>query len=206
MRPKLLFVDDDENWLNAIRRALRGKTAAWDLHFAAGASEALHRCENEPFDVVVSDYCMPGVNGGQLLRRLGELRPEMMQVLCSCLQEGGPDGPAAIVAGEFIQKTAPIESLVAVIERALSMQALVRRRAVDRLLRALAEMPYATDLDVHIRAERAPNGELRATAEIVCPTLELRYRVPVALGRNAVAASSSPDGAFNRPINASCAP
>jgi len=66
----ILFVDDEPNFLNGIRRMLRGQRDEWDMEFVNSVDEALKRCSETEFDTVVSDVNMPGRNGLDLLAAL----------------------------------------------------------------------------------------------------------------------------------------
>jgi len=71
-KQRVLFVDDEANFLNGIRRLLRSEARDWDMHFAQGAEEALAATEEFSFDVIVSDVSMPGKSGLELLAELQE--------------------------------------------------------------------------------------------------------------------------------------
>lgn len=70
VRRRILFVDDEPNFLSGIRRMLRAYRDRWELHFAEGADEALACCHETAFDVIVSDVNMPGKTGFDLLEAL----------------------------------------------------------------------------------------------------------------------------------------
>ncbi len=67
---KILFVDDEPNFLNGIRRMLRGQRDTWSMEFVNSVDEALQRAWETDFDTIVSDVNMPGKNGLDLLRAL----------------------------------------------------------------------------------------------------------------------------------------
>jgi HD-like signal output (HDOD) protein/ActR/RegA family two-component response regulator len=71
-KPGVLFVDDNENILQGLRRNLRPMHQEWDLHFATGGAEALKLMGEKPVDVIVSDMRMPGMDGSELLRQVRE--------------------------------------------------------------------------------------------------------------------------------------
>ncbi len=66
-RKRLLFVDDEPNFLNGIRRMLRSHRDAWDMEFVNSVDEAVSLTENAEFDAVISDVNMPLKNGLDLL-------------------------------------------------------------------------------------------------------------------------------------------
>lgn len=85
-RPRFLFVDDEENILKALRRVVADEP--WDCDFVASAEQALLFLRGAPpFDVVVSDYRMPGMNGVELLHLLKEQYPKTIRVILSSYAE-----------------------------------------------------------------------------------------------------------------------
>jgi len=77
----ILFVDDDPNLLEGLRRMLREKREVWEMSFVESGSEALAVLDGSHFDVVVADYKMPGMNGFELLERVKVAYPHIKRVL-----------------------------------------------------------------------------------------------------------------------------
>jgi putative two-component system response regulator len=69
-RKKVLFVDDEPNFLAGLRRMLRGQRDQWDFFFAGGVDEALELVKRERIDTIVSDVNMPRKTGFDLLTEL----------------------------------------------------------------------------------------------------------------------------------------
>ena len=76
----ILFVDDDANILNGLRRRLRSTRPEWNLHFANSGSEAIELAENKDLDVIVSDIQMPGMDGVTLLETLQKTHPDAVRI------------------------------------------------------------------------------------------------------------------------------
>ena len=76
---ELLFVDDDDEFRGtaAQRFARRG----FHVQQAPGVNDALRLLQDRQFDVVVSDFAMPGLTGIDLLQRIKELSPECEVIL-----------------------------------------------------------------------------------------------------------------------------
>jgi response regulator RpfG family c-di-GMP phosphodiesterase len=75
----VLFVDDEPNVLNGIRRGLRND---FDVHTAASGKEALSLiAEGSPFAVIVSDCRMPEMDGIELLQRCSQTAPLSIRVM-----------------------------------------------------------------------------------------------------------------------------
>lgn len=78
---RVIFVDDEPNVLRALRRVLRGVAAEWSVTFVASGEEALGLLESESYDALVTDFMMPGMDGGELLRRGFRLQPNLVRIM-----------------------------------------------------------------------------------------------------------------------------
>ena len=67
---KLLFVDDEPQFLAAMQRLLRRHQDEWQVLFAKSVQEALGLITTNSFDVILSDVQMPGKSGFDLLAEL----------------------------------------------------------------------------------------------------------------------------------------
>ncbi|MFG5863373.1 HD domain-containing phosphohydrolase [Metapseudomonas sp. CR1201] len=78
-RPTLLLVDDEEHILSALRRVLHGEP--YELLTASGGNEALAVLAANDVDLVVSDACMPGLDGPALLAEVQQRWPGTLRLL-----------------------------------------------------------------------------------------------------------------------------
>ncbi|MEW6534252.1 MAG: HD domain-containing phosphohydrolase [Candidatus Auribacterota bacterium] len=125
---KLLFVDDEPNVLNAIRRQLGRK---FDVSTATSGSEGLNLMSNgSSFAVVVSDMRMPEMNGVEFLGKVKQNAPETVRVMLT----GYADMDSAIAAVNegnifrFITKPCPSDLLEKVLLSAVDQYHLVKAR------------------------------------------------------------------------------
>jgi response regulator RpfG family c-di-GMP phosphodiesterase len=72
MKKQVLFVDDEPNFLNGVRRMLRAYRDEWEFSFAQSVDEAVETVAAHDFDTIVSDVSMPGKTGLDLLKILKE--------------------------------------------------------------------------------------------------------------------------------------
>ena len=88
---RLMLVDDEPNVLFALQRTLAmafmkdGEGVAIEIF--DNPLEALDRAAKQPFDVVVSDYRMPQMDGIAFLRHFRELQPDVPRLILSADQE-----------------------------------------------------------------------------------------------------------------------
>jgi CheY-like chemotaxis protein len=118
---RILLVDDNAHGLSARRSVLEelGATIATASH----AAEALERLADQPFDLVVTDYKMPRMNGVELIARLRKQSPGLPVILISGFVDSLGLSEATTGADVVIQKS---NNEVAHLVRAVSR--LLRRR------------------------------------------------------------------------------
>jgi putative nucleotidyltransferase with HDIG domain len=90
--PRVLFVDDESHVLDALREGMQRNTDRWNMSFAHSAEDALAQFEVAPFDAVVTDMGMAGMDGMLLLERIRGRRPFTGRIVLS-----GPMEPAVAV-------------------------------------------------------------------------------------------------------------
>jgi signal transduction histidine kinase len=116
---KILFVDDDQTVLDALRRGLCRR---YDMATAAGPAAGLAALqENGPFAVVVSDLRMPGMDGVSFLKAAKERCPATVPLMLT----GHGDLTAAMAAVNeghifrFLTKPCPMPTLCLALDAAL---------------------------------------------------------------------------------------
>jgi len=77
-RARVLFVDDEERILTALKTIFRGR---YHVLTAANGKEALDFISKFKIPVIVSDQRMPGMLGVELLRRARDLSPDSVRIL-----------------------------------------------------------------------------------------------------------------------------
>jgi HD-like signal output (HDOD) protein/ActR/RegA family two-component response regulator len=138
---RVLFVDDEPNLLAGLRRMLRFKRGEWEMEFAEGGEQALERLAERPFDVVVSDMRMPGMDGGQLLAHVRRLYPGTARVILS-----GHADRAAIISAvgptqQYLAKPCEVDVLVGVLDRVLSVRDLIADDHLAGMLGGVESLP-----------------------------------------------------------------
>ncbi|NIU00651.1 MAG: response regulator [Nitrosopumilaceae archaeon] len=72
---RLLIVDDEESITFTLYQTFINASIDCEVVTASRAEEALQRFEKSPFDIVITDLAMPGMDGLELLAILKKKRP-----------------------------------------------------------------------------------------------------------------------------------
>lgn len=134
---RILFVDDERNVLDGLRRMLRPMRDEWEMRFCESARDALATVEEEPFDVVVSDMRMPGMDGAALFAELSRRHPEIVRIVLSGHSSRETTLKSVGVAHQFLAKPCDTEALKSTIDHAFALRNLL---ASDALRQALSKM------------------------------------------------------------------
>src|SRR5689334_4246696 len=117
MKKHILFVDDEPNVLEGLRRMLRPQRNEWNMAFVSSGEEALNELKRTPFDVLVSDMRMPKMDGMSLLSQVRAEYPHIVRIVLSGYSEYETALRAVPVANQFLMKPCDAETLKHVIER-----------------------------------------------------------------------------------------
>jgi PAS domain S-box-containing protein len=80
---RVLHVDDDAGFLAVAKQCLE-EQSPFQVDTARSAKEALKKLKHSEYDVIVSDYQMPGKNGLELIRQLRQEGKDIPFILFTC--------------------------------------------------------------------------------------------------------------------------
>ena len=112
---KILVVEDDSD----IRRlyAIGLNQRGYEVKLAANGAEAVDRIHAEQPDLIVLDWIMPLMDGGEVLDRIATGLGQMIPVIVVSGQILPVDGPPDRRVGHWLTKPVAIDDLVREIER-----------------------------------------------------------------------------------------
>lgn len=142
MTEKILFVDDEPQLLQSIKRQLRKR---FDISIAEGGEEALQVLRDEgPFAVIVADMRMPGMDGVQLLERVKAGWPDTVRMMLTgnADQETAADAVNKGQVFRFLNKPCSTPILVPALALALRHYKLVtaEKELLDKTLKGSVSM------------------------------------------------------------------
>lgn len=121
MSKRILIVEDEEKLARFIELELIHE--GYEVEKSGNGRDALELAEREPFDLILLDIMLPGLNGLEVLRRLQRVKE--VPVILLTARDAVNDKVAGLDAGavDYITKPFAIEELLARIRVALKLHA-----------------------------------------------------------------------------------
>jgi DNA-binding NtrC family response regulator len=115
--PRILLVDDEERFRANLQKLLTTQGLA--VSARGSGAEALEQLKREPYDVIVLDIRMPGLDGLATLGEIKKINPEVEVIILT----GHASMDAAMEINrlggyDYLMKPCPLEELVLKIEAA----------------------------------------------------------------------------------------
>jgi DNA-binding NtrC family response regulator len=91
---KILVADDDEAILSILNNAL--SILGYDTVLARSGDEALEKFKKGKFDILISDFMMPGLTGKELISAVKEIKPDFPAIMITGYPLAFPPGIAKL--------------------------------------------------------------------------------------------------------------
>ena len=165
---RILFVDDEPNVLAGLRRMLRPMRTDWYMAFVESGHEALERMAEKPFDVVVSDMRMPGMDGAELLAEVAQRYPDTVRFVLSGQSDRETIFRALVPMHQFLSKPCDPAVLKNTVARAFALRTLLGGDSVKRGVANMSAMPAMPELYAELVKElRHPEASVASVARII---------------------------------------
>jgi putative nucleotidyltransferase with HDIG domain len=167
-KQQILFVDDEPMVLQGLQRLLRAFRNEWDMAFVASGLEALARLAEHPFDIIVSDMRMPGMNGAELLKEVMRRYPAMVRIVLSGHADRELVSQCVGVAHQYISKPCEPEQLKAMIRNACILSGRLVDEDVRRVIGGIDRLPIVPELYLQLKtALKDEDVDARALGAII---------------------------------------
>jgi putative nucleotidyltransferase with HDIG domain len=175
---RILFVDDEPSVLDGLRRTLRAWRGEWETAFARSGHEALALMAEQPFDVIVSDMRMPGMDGAQLLDEVTRRFPSAVRIMLS----GQADRESVVrcvgPTHQYLSKPCEAAQLKATIDRALSLRQWMNEPSIQRVIAQVTSLPSLPALYSELVAElQSPDCSLTRIGEIIARDVAMTAKI-----------------------------
>ena len=175
---RVLFVDDEPRLLQGLKRMLRGTRQEWELGFAASGAEALATLEQSPYDIVVSDMRMPGMDGAQLLSEVMRRYPKTVRIILSGQSDEESILRCVGKAHQFLAKPCDPDTLTSTIERASALRELLTSESLTKLISQVESLPSLPSLYMMLlEVLSKPEASLQMVADVISRDVGMMARV-----------------------------
>lgn len=177
-KKSVLFVDDEPNILAGLRRMLRGMRAEWDMAFAESGPEALKILAEKPFDVIVTDMRMPGMDGAELLNKVSSLYPQMVRIVLSGQSDREMIFKSVGPAHQYLTKPCDAQTLKTVVGKACALRDILKEETVKKMVSRIKSLPSIPSLYFELIKEiENPEGSMANVGRIISKDLGMTAKI-----------------------------
>lgn len=178
MKKRILFVDDEVMILQGLQRMLRPMREEWEMEFIDSGAKALERMRPAPFDVVVSDMRMPGMNGAEFLTAVMKRHPKTIRLILS----GHADKELILqcvgATHQYLAKPCDADALKATVLRASNLESNLQSESLRKLVGQLSHLPSIPSLYMEIvEIANHPGASLDDVAQVIARDLAMTARI-----------------------------
>ncbi|MBU1107733.1 MAG: HDOD domain-containing protein [Candidatus Riflebacteria bacterium] len=177
---KLLFVDPDNNALDAYRRLIKAMRPAWSSSFAATGRDAMSVMRKLKPDVLVTELNMTVENGVDLLKTVQKFYPDVIRIVLS----SEPDAQAETIlnatqsAHRFLVKPCKGESLIAHVEQAAELRKIIFSEELRKIIGGIPYLPSLPQLYHELlKAMESPLISVAEIGDIIARDMSMTTRV-----------------------------
>ena len=150
---RILFVDDDPDFLDSLRDVFRHEPAGWDFKFAQSGEQAWELAAHDPMDAIVADLSMPRMDGAQLLTKVMNRHPRTVRIILTGQDDRATAAKLLGVAHRYLAKPCDAPALRTTLTRAFALSETLASEQVQQLTSQIKSLPSLPDLYVQLLNE-----------------------------------------------------
>jgi signal transduction histidine kinase/DNA-binding response OmpR family regulator len=149
VKETIVVVDDEEHARNAVARIL--KSNGYTVHALPGGQEAIDFASRQPFDLLLTDFRMPGMDGLTTVRAVRRINPQVVAIIMTANNSVDLAVQSLNLGVHgFVIKPFTIHELLTTINQTLERQQLIRE---NTKMRALVDIFGATEALILAKAD-----------------------------------------------------
>lgn len=178
MKTNILFVDDEQEFINSLKRQIKYVSEEWNPFFAENGKEALELLEKQPIDIILTDIYMPGMDGEQLLNTVKEKYPQTIRLILT----GQPDNEKALQATRYahqvIEKPFDYENLKLRIEKSLFLKNYLQNDNLTKQITGIGNLPSLPSLFIKLeKVLKTPDVSMQKVGEIISQDIAMTAKI-----------------------------
>jgi HD-like signal output (HDOD) protein/CheY-like chemotaxis protein len=165
---RVLCVDNNPDELALLRRMLGRMKGDWIIECADNGPLAIQKMFQSPFDVVVSNFLMPNMNGAQLLEQVMKHFPQTVRIMLSGYFDWTATPKLMNAAHQYLCKPCDLAELQETISRALFLRDVLNNKQLQRVVSQIQCLPSMPSLYIELVDElNHPQPSTQQIAEII---------------------------------------
>ncbi len=175
---EVIFVDDELNVLQGLRRMLRPLRKEWKMTFAESGLKALEIMETTPFDVIVSDMRMPGMDGAELLTKVMKKYPQTVRIVLSGHSEKEMIMRLIGPAHQYLAKPCSPGIIEDTVAKACALRDLLANESLEKLVTGLESLPSIPAIYAELIEElRSPEVSSKKVGSIISKDVGMTAKI-----------------------------
>jgi putative nucleotidyltransferase with HDIG domain len=175
---EILFVDNDLIEDQELKKMLKAVHPEWVIESAVGVEEALTIMSKSPFDVVVSEILINGVDGIEFLSTVNDLYPETVRIMHTKLPEHGMALRSTMIVHQLLMKPCSVEIMENSVEKTCRLRDLLKNETLKKVVTGIKNLPSLPSIYNLIVAEmQSPEGSLKKVGHLISQDVSMSAKI-----------------------------
>ncbi|MCP4266455.1 MAG: HDOD domain-containing protein [Candidatus Brocadiaceae bacterium] len=175
---KIIFVDNDGNAIDWLKKQLYSMRLVWDMVFAGSGKEALGLMESASYDVVVSDMHMLEMDGVEFFDIVMKKYPGTVRIMHSENSDSEMAKDSVRCTHQFLVKPCSPETIKYTIERTCKLQDLTKNKKVNQTIAGIKNLPSLPKLyDLITKEMQSPDPSLAKVGSLISEDISLSAKI-----------------------------
>ncbi len=178
MEKQILFVDDEIDVLQGLKRMLRGMRSEWSMNFVSSGEEALNLMADVAIDVIVSDLRMPGMDGIELLSKIRKKYPNCIRIVLSGQSKLETVMHLVGMAHQYLSKPCDAELLKSTVHRSCTLREAISNKSIMNIIANIDNVPSLPSIYTELIEElQSENTSMKNVGDIVSRDIGMTAKI-----------------------------
>jgi putative nucleotidyltransferase with HDIG domain len=171
---RILFVDNDPNTTQKLSKMLKAMCPDWSIETTVSGDEALDLMAKLPFDVIVSDIHIQGMDGIELLGTVSKRHPETVRIIHSEFS----DLRSTMIVHQFLMKPCCAETMKNTIVRTCKLRDLLKNETLRKIVTGIRNLPSLPSLyNLIVEEMQSPEGSLKKVGHLISQDVSMSAKI-----------------------------
>ncbi len=178
MKKRIIFVDSDRAVLDGLAQILSPLKQDWDMEFVERPEEALARMAERPFDAIVTEVELEGMDGLALLEHVWKQYPRTIRLVLSEDVSDDTSMKAAATVHQYLNKPSDAIALRSILQRALALNGLLNNEMLEQLTSRLDSLPSLPPVYLKVMDElQSRDSSLQRVGKLISEDIGMTAKI-----------------------------